>query len=83
MDFITFITSPGEAAPPAPLSAAIQALWHSQRGDWHAAHNAAQVQDDQQGDLLNARYRYQRANRSAVTGSLDEEWETIARALLG
>ncbi len=95
MDFIDFIASVDAAAPPAQLSSALQALWHDRRGDWHAAHNAAQAQNDQhgawvhaylhrkEGDLSNAHYWYQRANKPAASTSLDEEWEAIVRALLG
>ncbi len=87
----------GDAAPPAGLSLALQALWYDARGDWEAAHNAAQ--DDKsangswvhaylhrkEGDASNAGYWYARARRSdpgaAVT--LEAEWAEIARALAG
>lgn len=86
-----------DAAPPAGSSRAVQALWHDARGDWNAAHEAAQ--DDtsadgswihaylhrKEGDLANARYWYQRAGRPAPAASvtLEAEWASIAQALSG
>jgi hypothetical protein len=81
--------------PPAGLPPLLLALWHDGRGDWDAAHSVAQ--DDpgveaswvhaylhrKEGDQGNAAYWYRRAGRSPYTGSVDEEWEAIARALLG
>jgi len=74
---------------PAPLVA----LWKDARGDWDGAHVA--LQDDsstdsawvhaylhrKEGDLSNAAYWYQRAGKTVAEGSLDDEWEAIARAL--
>ncbi|MBL9187430.1 MAG: hypothetical protein JNK23_08140 [Opitutaceae bacterium] len=84
-----------DAAPPAGASGALQALWHEARGDWDAAHNAAQ--DDhsrdgswvhaylhrKEGDEGNAGYWYARAGRRVPPGgtTLEAEWEQIARAL--
>jgi hypothetical protein len=84
-----------DVAPPPGLSLALQALWHDGRGDWEAAHTAAQ--DDKssagswvhaylhrkEGDLGNAGYWYSRAGRSRPEAgvSLDAEWAAIARAL--
>ncbi len=36
-----------------------------------------------EGDEGNAGYWYRRAGRPPYAGSLDDEWEAIARALLG
>lgn len=86
-----------DAAPPAGWSGAVQALWHDARGDWEAAHAAAQ--DDpsrdgswvhaylhrKEGDLGNAGYWYSRAGRPMPAGSvtLEAEWSDLARALAG
>jgi hypothetical protein len=35
-----------------------------------------------EGDLENARYWYRQAERPVATGSLAQEWDDIARALL-
>jgi hypothetical protein len=70
------------------------ALWHDARGDWHAAHEAAQAIDDatgawihaylhrKEGDASNAAYWYRRAARPVSRAELDAEWEEIAAALL-
>ncbi len=90
--FRSTLTDP---APPRGLSPALLALWHDGRGDWPAAHRVAQDIDNptgawihaylhrKEGDLSNARYWYRHADRPAEEGSLDDEWATIATALLG
>ncbi len=95
MDFEAFRQSLNEAAPPAGLSRAAEALWWERKGDWHKAHQCAQQQPDPsgawahaylhrvEGDLSNAGGWYRRAGKPASTAPLAEEWETIARALLG
>ena len=81
-------------APPADISPALRALWHDARGDWNAAHDAAQsVAGDRgawvhaylhrkEGDAANAAYWYRRAGQPVATDPLDREWERIATALL-
>ena len=95
MDFETYKNSLAGVSPPAGLSMAAQALWWEAKGDWHLAHQCAQNQADAEGawahaylhrvegDLRNADGWYRRAGRPMSTASLKEEWETIARALLG
>ena len=95
MDFETYKGSLAGEAPPEGLSMAAQALWWEAKGDWHLAHQCAQKQEDAEGawahaylhrvegDLRNAGGWYNRAGRPASTAPLEEEWETIARALLG
>jgi hypothetical protein len=94
MDIAAFRASVETSAPVDHLSHALQALWHDAKGDWQAAHEHAQAQDDRdgawvhaylhrkEGDLPNAGYWYRRAGRPAASDSLDAEWETIATALL-
>jgi hypothetical protein len=94
MDIAAFRASVEASAPVDHLSHALQALWHDAKGDWQAAHEHAQAQDDRdgawvhaylhrkEGDLPNAGYWYRRAGRPAASESLDAEWETIATALL-
>ena len=86
-----------DAAPPAGASLPLQALWHDARGDWDAAHNAAQDEHGRdgswvhaylhrkEGDLGNAGYWYSRAGRKmpAQSVTLEAEWEAIARELAG
>ncbi len=59
------------------------------------AHECAQAQEDaagcwvhaylhrKQGDIGNAGYWYRRAGKPASTAPHDEEWQSIARSLLG
>lgn len=94
MDITSFRTTLTEAAPPAALPLAVQALWWDATGNWDAAHRCAQDQDDtagaavhaylhrREGDLPNARSWYLRAGRPEATGPLDEEWISLATELL-
>ena len=95
MDFETYRGSLTQDAPPLELSMAAQALWWEAKGDWNRAHQCAQRQADAEGawahaylhrvegDLRNATGWYGRAGREVSRAPLKEEWETIARALLG
>ena len=80
---------------PAPgLSPALRALWHDLHGNWEEAHRIAQDIDTvegawihaylhrKEGDLANAGYWYRRAQRPAARNPLDDEWASIASALL-
>jgi hypothetical protein len=87
-----FERSLSEEAPPK-LSPPLSALWWAKKGQWDKAHalvmdaatpDAAWVHaylHRVEGDLDNAGYWYRRAGRRPATGSLDEEWRAIARAL--
>ena len=89
-----FRESVGQMAPPAGLSLALQAMWYDAKGDWDAAHRAAQAQDDRvgawvhaylhrvEGDDDNAAYWYRRAGRPVSKQTLPEEWDTIVAELL-
>ena len=84
--------SPTSARPsppprrPSNLPAALAALWYDGRGDWNAAHEAAQSDEGRdgawvhaylhrkEGDAFNAGYWYRRAGKPAATGTLDVEW---------
>jgi hypothetical protein len=95
MDFAAFETSLGDDGPPAGLGFAAQALWWQAKGDWQEAHRCAQRQPDPEGawvhaylhrvegDMSNAGGWYRRAGKPVSTAPLKEEWEAIARALLG
>lgn len=83
-----------DAAPPAGLGAALQALWHDAKGDWPRAHACAQADEGceaawvhaylhrKEGDEANAGYWYARAGRKKPAAGLAEEWAEIARELL-
>ena len=80
---------------PAGLSGARAGLWYDARGDWEAAHDAAQADKSKagswvhaylhrkEGDEGNAGSWYALAGRQrpAKNVTLGAEWEAIARAL--
>lgn len=90
-DFRQSLSAP---APPPGASPALAALWHQGRGDWQAAHEAAQSDDGRyaawvhahlhrvEGDEANAGYWYRRAGRPHCREPLDAEWSAIAASLL-
>lgn len=90
-----FRRSLAEAAPPAGIPPAIEALWWDGKGDWDKAHERAQADGGadgawvhaylhrKEGDLANAGYWYREAGRSAAKGPLEDEWAAIVAALLG
>ena len=94
MDLIDFRSSLAQEAPPEELGPALQTLWWDAQGDWNRAHQCAQEDEGptgsivhaylhrKEGDLSNAGYWYRRAGRPPVTGSLEAEWEALARELL-
>ena len=83
------------AEPPAGLSHALAGLWWNGKGDWTRAHESAQQDKGpegawvhaylhrKEGDQDNAAYWYSRAGKTVCRESLDEEWRSIATALLG
>lgn len=94
MDYSTFTASLGQPEPPAGLSLVLQGLWWDAKGDWERAHDCAQQREDaagnrlhaylhrKEGDIGNAGYWYRRAGVSAATGTLEAEWEALARGWL-
>ena len=94
MDLTTFERSLEDAAPPAGLSTALQALWQEARGQWDEAHSLAMADKGAdgawvhaylhrvEGDLRNAGYWYRRAGRPESQEALRDEWRAIATALL-
>jgi hypothetical protein len=95
MDLPAFRASLDLVSPPPAVGHALRALWLDAKGDWDSAHDAAQADEGgagdwvhaylhrKEGDAGNAAYWYRRARRPVCNGSLEEEWEAIARALLG
>jgi len=80
---------------PSDLPPALQALWYDKKGDWNKAHKIVQVASDtdsgwvhaylhrKEGDLSNAHYWYRHSGRSQFNAELSQEWELLARELLG
>jgi hypothetical protein len=89
-----FIRSLDGDAPPPSSPPMLRAVWHGLRGDWDAAHDLAQAQDDAQGawvhawlhriegDLGNATYWYERARQAPRNDATHDEGLDIARALI-
>ena len=89
-----FRRSIADPAPPAGLSPALCALWHQGKGDWEAAHQAAQDDEGREaawvhahlhrveGDDANAGYGDRRAGQPHCREPLADEWESVAAALL-
>jgi hypothetical protein len=94
MDIAAFRATLAQDAPPAGLSLALQTLWWEAKGDWQQAHECAQQDTGVtgsmvhaylhrvEGDLSNAGYWYNRAQRAPATGPLQQEWDALARELL-
>jgi len=89
-----FKTSLTVSEPPSGLSTLLKALWYDAKGDWGKAHELAQDVTNhegawvhaflhrKEGDVSNASYWYNRANKKMPSQSLDQEWESISKALL-
>ena len=89
-----FVLSLDSDEPPAFATPMLRAIWHGLRGNWDAAHELAQAQDDAEGawvhawlhriegDLANAEYWYQRARRQSRRDDTRDEGLEIARALI-
>jgi len=92
--FDAFVLSLDADAPPPAATPMQRAVWHGLRGEWNAAHELAQVQEDAEGawvhawlhriegDLGNADYWYRQAHRPARRGDTRDEGLEIARALI-
>jgi hypothetical protein len=82
-------------APKPDTTPALLALWHDMRGDWAAAHESVQGEENadaawvhaylhrRENDLGNAAYWYRRARRPIPTCGMEAEWSQIAGELLG
>jgi hypothetical protein len=88
-----FEASLDATAPPADANPPLRALWHGLRGDWQAAHEIVQAEDDRdsawvhawlhrvEGDPANAGYWYRRAGMPAASGDNRAEGVAIAREI--
>jgi hypothetical protein len=81
--------------PSREWESALQALWWDAQGDWERAHSLVQMDEAdrrsawvhaylhrKEGDLANAAYWYRQAGQPVASGSLPDEWRTIAATLL-
>lgn len=79
--------------PDETLHPALQALWWDALGNWEKAHDLCQGEQGRpaawvhgylhrkEGDLSNAGYWYGRAGKARHDGTLEEEWERVAKSL--
>lgn len=93
-DFEEFATTLKFPAPPPKWPEGLKSIWYDAKGDWHNAHELAQVIPSaagswihaylhrKEGDEYNARYWYGRANRVFPGQSLDGEHREIVEYLL-
>lgn len=95
MTLTEFIESIDQSDLPSEgLSTVLQALWYERKGDWNRAHQIAQnihtpegawihaYLHRKEGDLSNACYWYNRADRPKSNQELGKEWEEITKHLL-
>lgn len=90
-----FRTSLTSKESPAGLSLALAGLWWDAKGNWKRAHESAQQDEGtegswvhaylhrKEGDQGNAAYWYGRAGKPMCQESLDAEWISIVKELLG
>jgi hypothetical protein len=93
MDVTEFRESLKAALPPAGMPAPLAALWWDAKGDWQAAHGLVDELETRdgmavhaylhrkEGSAANAEYWYRRSG-SFRRGTLQEEWQALAGALL-
>ncbi len=94
VDLDVFSASLDKDTPPEHISDALVALWHAAKGNWDTAHKLAQVREDAtgcwvhaylhrvEGDERNAGQWYRKAGKPFPTLTIEEEWRSIAAALL-
>lgn len=94
MEIDEFRRSLAASAPPPGAHKLVQALWFDAKGDWNRAHEIVQTVKGKasarvhaylhrkEGDLDNANYWHGRAGTTLPKIPLEQEWETLATALL-
>jgi hypothetical protein len=94
MDVVDFESSLRSDAPPAGLTAPLEALWWDGKGNWAAAHALVDELENAQGMAVhaylhrkegeewNADYWYQRAGRGFHRAELADEWTALVEGLL-
>lgn len=94
LTFTQFKQSLAEDNPPKDISVYLQALWYDAKNNWHKAHDLINDMEDntaawihaylhrKEGDISNAHYWYNRANKTMPLLSLDTEWEDITDTII-
>jgi hypothetical protein len=95
MDRKSFDDSLSGKQPPSGMTRVLKALWYDAKGNWDAAHEEAQAQEDRdgasvhaylhrkEGDASNAAYWYRQAQKPVFDGPLEAEWEALVQEFLG
>ncbi len=95
MTFEDFGESLDSDAPPSGVAGVLEALWYDSKGDWDRAHQIVQDMSGAQparvhaylhrkeGDLSNARYWYNRAEKPEREATLEQEWQELVESFLG
>lgn len=90
-----FRASLAASAPPAGLSAPVEALWWDGKGDWARAHGLVDEMETteamavhaylhrKEGQDWNADYWYRRAGRKFHRPQLEAEWQALVDDLAG
>lgn len=91
-EFKETLNKSGEVPEQIPLT--LQALWYDAKGDWDGAHRIiSKIKTREgawvhaylhrkEGDLINSRYWYRKADRPESQDKLEQEWENISYFLL-
>ena len=94
MNYNDFIKLTKESNPSNLLTDIHLALWHAMKNNWDMAHEIVQdINSDTafwihaylhrvEGDLNNANYWYNRANKNVSTESLESELNDIIKSIL-
>ncbi len=93
MDITAFHASLDRDAPPAALSAPVEALWWDAKGEWSRAHALVDELETpegmavhaylhrKEGEHWNADYWYRRAGRQFCRAQLADEWQALVAGL--
>ncbi len=94
MDIIELKESLSFDNPPPAASVYLQSLWYDAKSNWKKAHELIQDVPDKnaswihgylhrkEGDIWNADYWYNKADKKRPDVSLQEEWEQIVKAFI-
>ena len=94
MNYDNFIKQTNESNPSDAISGIHLALWHAMKNNWDMAHNIVQDIKTEtaswihaylhrvEGDLDNANYWYNRAEKKSSTESLETELNNIIKSVL-
>ncbi len=94
MDISFFKESLAGDTPPENATVHLKALWYDKKGDWNSAHDLIQDLQDKnaawihaylhrkEGDVANADYWYRLAGKKRYSGTIEEEWEELLKALI-